>query len=219
MFCICCEFNRNFFPTFVLDGFKSRKRKRNVWHFLLLAINYLIRCKFSVKIVIMLVNRAYTKTNHFDICVVFCLTMHGTVLRKLVSVSKASTLIPEAFFYSFLANFATRTASFIFFIGTKRWEPRKESHWSRSFMRISLWCWLSTWQLSKMLFSFEQSHPQIYLIHPIIWLVEQLKMSSNQKRRSKADGMKVSIPTVLTRGFLFLSARCFDRRFASQIAN
>ena len=115
MFCICCEFNRNFFPTFVLDGFKSRKRKRNVWHFLLLAINYLIRCKFSVKIVIMLVNRAYTKTNHFDICVVFCLTMHGTVLRKLVSVSKASTLIPEAFFYSFFGKFCDANRFFYFF--------------------------------------------------------------------------------------------------------
>ena len=27
-----------------------------------------------------------------------------------------TTLVPEAFFYSFLANFATRTASFIFFL-------------------------------------------------------------------------------------------------------
>ena len=36
------------------------------------------------------------------------------------------TLVPEAFFYSLLANFATRTASYIFFIGTKlRAEKRK----------------------------------------------------------------------------------------------
>ena len=37
-----------------------------------------------------------------------------------------------------------------------------------------------------------------------------IKISSNQKRRSKADGMKVRFPTVLTRGFLFsaLSASC-----------
>ena len=41
------------------------------------------------------------------------------------------TLVPEAFFYSSLANFVTRIASYIFFIGTKRWEPRKESLWSR----------------------------------------------------------------------------------------
>ena len=41
------------------------------------------------------------------------------------------TLVPEAFFYSLLANFATQTASYIFFIGMKRWEPRKESLWSR----------------------------------------------------------------------------------------
>ena len=72
---------------------------------------------------------------------------------------------------------------------------RKESLWSRS-LTISLSCrWLySTWQLSKMSFSFDQSHPQRYLIHPIIWLVEQLKISSNQKWRSKADGMQVRIP-------------------------
>ena len=30
------------------------------------------------------------------------------------------TLVREAFFYSLLANFATRTASYIFFLGTKR---------------------------------------------------------------------------------------------------
>ena len=41
------------------------------------------------------------------------------------------TLVPEAFFYSLLANFATQIASYIFFIGTKCWEPRKESLWSR----------------------------------------------------------------------------------------
>ena len=46
--------------------------------------------------------------------------------------------------------------------------------WSWS-LRISLSCWLSTWQLSKMSFSFDQSHSQRYLIHTIIWLVEQLK--------------------------------------------
>ena len=42
-----------------------------------------------------------------------------------------TTLVPEAFFHSLLANFATRTAFDIFFIGRKRWEPRKESLWSR----------------------------------------------------------------------------------------
>ena len=39
------------------------------------------------------------------------------------------------------------------------------------------------------------------LTDPIISLVEQLKISSNQKRRSKADGMKVRFSTVSTRGF------------------
>ena len=103
---------------------------------------------------------------------------------------------------------------------SKRRAERKESRWSRS-LRIWLSCWLSTWQLSKMSFSFDQSHSQRYLIHPIIWLVEQLKISSNQKWRSKADGMKVRITTVLTRDFLFsaLSASCQkkikDQRVAS----
>ena len=62
-----------------------------------------------------------------------------------------------------------------------------------------------------------------YLIHPIIWLVEQLKMSSNQKQRSRADGMKESFPTIATRGFLFstLGASCqekkiYKKRFALQ---
>ena len=106
-------------------------------------------------------------------------------------------LVPEAFFQYYL-----------FLVGNLRRQALIELR-SRS-LRISLSCWLSTWQLSKMSFSFDQSHPQRYLIHPIIWLVEQLKMSSNQNRRSKADGMKVRFPTVATRGFLFsaLSASC-----------
>ena len=88
----------------------------------------------------------------------------------------------------------------------KRWSKRRAER--KKSLCPDRWeshsCWLSTWQLSKMSFSFDQSHPQRYLIHPIIWRVEQLKISSNQKRRSKADGMKVTIPTVLTRGLLFL---------------
>ena len=54
-----------------------------------------------------------------------------------------TTLVPEAFFYSLLANFATRIASYIFVIGTKRFDQRfalqiskwkkilKESHWDQ----------------------------------------------------------------------------------------
>ena len=46
----------------------------------------------------------------------------------------------------------------------KRWSKRraegKESPWSRS-SRISLSCWLSAWQLSKMSFSFDQSQRRI----------------------------------------------------------
>ena len=38
---------------------------------------------------------------------------------------------PRGFLLFLMASFATRTASYIFFIGTKLWEPRKESLWSR----------------------------------------------------------------------------------------
>ena len=57
---------------------------------------------------------------------------------------------------------------------SRRRAERNENLSSRS-LRISLSCWLSTWQLLKTSFSFDQSHPQRYLVHPIIWLIEQLK--------------------------------------------
>lgn len=69
-----------------------------------------------------------------------------------LACNKLSTLVPEAFFYSFLANFATRTSSFLFFfIGAKRWEPRKESLWSRP-LEYSLSChqlltFVSDWRI------------------------------------------------------------------------
>ena len=136
-------------------------------------------------------------------------SMNRQVLCRYASVfcwlSFAVTLVPTLSF--------NITFSYLEIYDAKRWSKlradRKESLWSRS-LRIPLSCSLSTWQLSKMSFSFNQSHLQRYLIHPIIWLIEQLKISSNQKLQSKADGMKVRIPTVLTRGFLFwtLSASC-----------
>ena len=54
-----------------------------------------------------------------------------TKLCSILYIRFQFTLVPETFFYSLLTNFATRIASYIFFIGTKRWEPRKESLWSR----------------------------------------------------------------------------------------
>ena len=74
----------------------------------------------------------------------------------LTLCSRSNTLVPEAFFYTifFICKFATRSAD-------RSTEPeRKESLWSRS-LRISLSCWLSTWQLSKMSFSFNQSQRRI----------------------------------------------------------
>ena len=83
--------------------------------------------------------------------------------------------------------------SFLFYLeicDAKRWSKRraerKASLWSRS-LRISLSCWLSTWQLSEMPFSFGQSHPRKYLIHPIIWLEEQLKYPPIRN-----DGLKLA---------------------------
>ena len=84
--------------------------------------------------------------------------IHKISLRNL----RQNTLVPEAFFYSFLANFATRTASFrYFFIATKRWEARKESLWSRP-----LGTSLSCHQLLTVV-----SDWRIFLITPrVIWL-------------------------------------------------
>ena len=48
-----------------------------------------------------------------------CVNLH----EQLLAVQYDNTLVPEAFFYSLLANFATQIAFFIylfFFIGTKR---------------------------------------------------------------------------------------------------
>ena len=57
------------------------------------------------------------------------------------------TMVPEALFYSFLANFATRTASFgYFFIAKKRWEARKESFFSRLGASISASHRISKWK-------------------------------------------------------------------------
>ena len=61
----------------------------------------------------------------------FCITIWKFNPFGFIS-TRYDNLVPEALFYSFLANFATRNAFFIFFfIGTKRWEPRKVSIWSR----------------------------------------------------------------------------------------
>ena len=56
----------------------------------------------------------------------------------------------------FIWKFATRSAD-------RSTEPEeKESLWSR-LLRISLSCWLSTWQLSKMSFTFDQSQRRMDL--------------------------------------------------------
>ena len=81
---------------------------------------------------------------------------------------------------------------FIFLIGTKRWEG-----------------WKPLVKIVKILTFMLPQH----LTDPIISLVEQFK----QKRRSKADGMKVRFPTVLTRGFLFRLGLAL--RSALRIAN
>ena len=52
------------------------------------------------------------------------------------------TLVPEAFFYSFLANFATRTASFSYFLSLRSAERREKKasgrdRWEPHFHAIS----------------------------------------------------------------------------------
>ena len=56
------------------------------------------------------------------------LLLKGVILLNLCNYDTI-TLVPEAFFYSLLANFATRTASYIFFYWHKalRAEKRKLS--------------------------------------------------------------------------------------------
>ena len=144
----------------------------------------------------------------------YTLSYHLVLLTFLwINAKLISPVLPWPQRLSFILSWQIlqREPPLLFFIGTKHWELRKESLWSRS-LRISLSCWLSTWQLSKMSFSFDQSHPQGYLIHPIIWLVEQLKISSNQKRQSKADGMK-EYPNGRDQRLSFLSARHSNQHF------
>ena len=54
------------------------------------------------------------------------------------------TLVPEAFFYSLLANFATRIASYIFFLLAQGAESRQKKasgrdRWEPHFHAISFW--------------------------------------------------------------------------------
>ena len=102
------------------------------------------------------------------------------------------TLVPEAFIYSLQRNFATQTAFIIFVIGMKRWErwkPLVETVENLTFVLAqrltAVKDFIFFWPITK--------EDRIYnlLTDPIISLVEQLKISSNQKRRSKADGMKM----------------------------
>ena len=91
----------------------------------------------------------------------------------------------------------------------KRRAERKESFWSR-WLRISLSCCSALDSCQRCHFLLTNHIPNPY---PIIWLVEQLKVSSNQRRRSEADGMKVRIPTVLFRGFFsWLSALLANKK-------
>ena len=116
----------------------------------------------------------------------------------------SSTLVPETFFYSFVAKFATRTTSFIFYflLARKRWEPSKESLSSRP-LGSSLWCH----QLLTVV-----SDWRIFLIAlRVIWLnglnifgdvIGQKKITSLTAVMCWAS-MKVKFSTILTRGFLF----------------
>ena len=85
---------------------------------------------------------------------------------------------------------------------------RKETLWSR-LLRISLSCWLSTWQVSKMSFSFDQSQPQRYLIHPIIWLVEPLKYIPQSETTVKSWWHENKDPNGLDQKLSFLGSQRF----------
>ena len=57
-------------------------------------------------------------------CFVIYLDLNSHLAKTNKQKRRAGTLVPEAFFYSLLENFSTRTASYTFFvlacIGTKR---------------------------------------------------------------------------------------------------
>ena len=109
----------------------------------------------------------------------------------------------EAFFYSFLENFAMRTASF------KRWEKRNASLWSRP-LGSSLLTVVSVWRIFLTALR-------------VIWLnvfgdvISQKKMTSLTAFKCSAS-MKVRFSTILIRRLSFLLARRFNQRFASQIS-
>ena len=152
----------------------------------------------------------------FIVVLVNCRSILG-LLACMRYIPEGSSLIPEAFIYSFLAHFATRIASFIFFIGTNRWKPRKESLWSRplasSFSCHQLLTVVSDWR--------------IFLIAlRVIWLVwlnifgdviGQKKMTSLTTVKCWAS-MKVKFSTIVTKRLSFLPAQRFDQRFESKIS-
>ena len=69
------------------------------------------------------------------ITVIFFRKSFPVFKHQAINIKKKTTLVPEAIFYSLLANFATRTASYIFLLarraerrekkasGRDRWEP------------------------------------------------------------------------------------------------
>ena len=115
-----------------------------------------------------------------------------------------STLVPEAFFYSFSATFATWTTSFtLFLIGTKGWELMMKRKPLVKTVEILTSCH----QLLNVV-----SNWRIFLIALwVIWLdglnifgdvIGQGKMTSLTAVKCWAR-MKVRFLTILTRGFLF----------------
>ena len=107
-------------------------------------------------------------------------------------------LILSFFIWKFVTRSADRSA-----------EPRERKPLVKIVENLTFMLAQHLTAVKDVIFFWPITSPR-YLIHPIIWLVEQLKISSNRKRRSKADGVKVRIPKFLTRGFRFsaLSASC-----------
>ena len=128
--------------------------------------------------------------------------------------TRYDNLFPEALFYSFLANFATRTASFIFFywqeaLRAKKRKPLVKTVGILTFMPSAserrLWL--------EDIFNCSTSHMIGWGLG--MWLV---KRKWHLWQLSSAEQHESEILNHLDQRLSFLSARGFHQRFASQIS-
>ena len=115
------------------------------------------------------------------------------------------SITPEAFFYYHLFLFGNLWREVL--IEVPSWEKREPV--VKIVENLTFMLAKHLIAVKDVIFFWPITSPKIF--NPYNHMTRRaIKISSNQKRRSKADGTKVRIPTVLTRGFLFsaLGALC-----------